>query len=136
MDVPSFLKSRFLARNTFFAHNSKLLLSLLIIIVSLLIRFWCIGSHDLFVEEAYYWNYSQHLDFGYLDHPPMVALLIKTSTMILGTNEFGVRIPALLCWVIAALFSFKLTELVQRGSGLNAVLLLSLMPFFSYSLHY
>lgn len=112
--------------------ESKISISstVLIIFVSLLIRFLCIGSQDVLVEEAYYWNYSQHLDFGYLDHPPMVALLIKASTLIFGTNEFGVRFPALCCWMLAAFFSFKLTELISRGSGKYAVLLLSLMPFY------
>ncbi len=28
-------------------------------------------------DEAYYWYLSQHLDWGYFDHPPMVALLIR-----------------------------------------------------------
>ena len=81
-------------------------------------------------EEAYYWNYAQHMDFSFLDHPPMVAWLIKASTLIFGTNEFGVQFPALLCWAIAAFFSFKWTELIYRGTGQYAVLLLSLMPYF------
>jgi dolichol-phosphate mannosyltransferase len=104
--------------------------TILLIFLSLLVRFLCIGSNDLLVEEAYYWNYSQHLDFSYLDHPPMVALLIKVSTLIFGTNEFSIRFPALFCWGLAALFSFKLTELVSRGSGKYAVLLLSILPFY------
>ncbi len=104
--------------------------SFIIIAVSLLIRLLCIGSNDLLVEEAYYWNYSAHLDFGYLDHPPMVAMLIKIFTTIFGTNEFGVRIASILCWVGAALFSFKLTRLIKPGAGLYAVMLLSILPFF------
>ena len=28
------------------------------------------GQVELMPEEAYYWNYAQHLDIGYLDHPP------------------------------------------------------------------
>ena len=39
---------------------------------------WC----ELFPEEAYYWNYAQHLDTGYLDHPPMVAWLIWLGTAV------------------------------------------------------
>ncbi|KTD71227.1 glycosyltransferase family 39 protein [Legionella tucsonensis] len=112
------------------SQDIRVLFSFSIIFFSVAIRLLCIGSHNLLVEETYYWNYSQHLDFGYLDHPPMVALLIKISTLIFGTNEFAVRIPALLCWGGAAFFSFKLTELIHRGAGLYAVLLLSLMPFY------
>lgn len=82
------------------------------------------------VEEAYYWNYAQHLDFGYLDHPPMVALLIKLSTLVFGTNEFGVRCCSLLCWAITCVFSFKLTNSIFEGAGRYAVMLLSILPFF------
>ncbi|MFZ4428090.1 MAG: glycosyltransferase family 39 protein [Saprospiraceae bacterium] len=28
-------------------------------------------------DEAYYWMYAQRLDWGYFDHPPMVALLAR-----------------------------------------------------------
>src|SRR5215467_823076 len=31
---------------------------------------------ELLDDEAYYWVYSKFLDWGYFDHPPMVALLI------------------------------------------------------------
>ena len=47
-------------------------------------------------EETYYWNYARHLSFGYLDHPPMVAWLIRAATAVFGQNEFGVRAGALL----------------------------------------
>lgn len=103
---------------------------LLIISISLLLHIVCMASADLLVEEAYYWNYAQHLDFSYLDHPPMVAVLIKLSTSIFGTNEFSVRITSLMCWLLTAAFSYKLTELIHRGAGLYAVMLLAILPFF------
>jgi len=31
----------------------------------------------LIPDEAYYWVYSQNLSWGFFDHPPMVAYLIK-----------------------------------------------------------
>lgn len=111
-------------------HKRGVEYSLIIIAVTLLVKLLCIGSNDLLVEEAYYWNYSAHLDIGYLDHPPMVALLIKIFTSIFGTNEFGVRIASILCWAGAALFSFKLTQLIKNGAGIFAIMLLSILPFF------
>lgn len=87
-------------------------------------------NHSLWAEEAYYWNYAQHLDFGYLDHPPMVAFLIKLTTSIFGTHEFSVRLASPLCWIIAVFFSFKLSNLIARGTGWYVVVLLSILPFF------
>ena len=46
---------------------------------------------QLIPDEAYYWVWSRHLAAGYLDHPPMVALLIRLGTACLGTSELGIR---------------------------------------------
>lgn len=45
---------------------------------------------ELFDDEAYYWVYSRFLDWGYFDHPPMIAVLIKLGTSILP-GELGLR---------------------------------------------
>ena len=37
------------------------------------------GTTELLDDEAYYWVFSQHLDWGYFDHPPMTALLIRAE---------------------------------------------------------
>ncbi len=111
-------------------HHRKLELSFIIIALSLLVKLLCIGSNDLLAEEAYYWNYSAHLDIGYLDHPPMVAVLIKIFTTLFGTNEFAVRFASILCWFATAFFSFKFTQLIKPGAGIYAVMLLSILPFF------
>ena len=47
-------------------------------------------------DEAYYWVWSRHLAFGYLDHPPVVAWVIRAGTTMFGTNEFAVRFGAAL----------------------------------------
>jgi len=82
-------------------------------------------------EEAYYWNYSYHMDIGYLDHPPMVAWLIGLGTYLAGKTEIGVRLPAYLCWVIAAWFMFRLTcNLMDRTSAYRSVMLMAVLPIY------
>lgn len=46
---------------------------------------------ELIGDEAYYWEYSRFLSWGYFDHPPVIALLIKTG-YALFSNELGVRL--------------------------------------------
>jgi dolichol-phosphate mannosyltransferase len=89
---------------------------------------------ELMPEEAYYWNYSRHLDIGYLDHPPLVAWLIRLGTSLFGSSEFGVRIAALGCGVAVSIFVFRLTRNVfGEQSALWALLFAQLLPFFFMS---
>ena len=95
------------------------------------LRLIYLGQAELLPEEAYYWNYSQHLDIGYLDHPPMVAWLIWLGTSIFGQNEFGVRVGAFGCWIVTSFFVYRLTRnLFDKSSALVAVLLVQALPYF------
>jgi 4-amino-4-deoxy-L-arabinose transferase-like glycosyltransferase len=59
---------------------------------------------DLYADEAYYWMWSRRPAFGYFDHPPIVAWLIRASTAILP-GEIGVRILFLACGALAVVFA-------------------------------
>ncbi len=97
----------------------------------LVLRILYLGALELMPEETYYWNYSQHLDWGYLDHPPMVAWLIAAGTGLVGTTEFGVRLGAIICWLITSGFMYALSKRIYgRDVGLSAILVLSALPFF------
>ncbi len=76
-----------------------------------LIQAW---GTELFDDEAYYWVYSKFLDWGYFDHPPMVALLIKMGTFLLP-GEIGVR----LFIVVAGILTIRLTELLVAPKNLK-----------------
>ena len=95
------------------------------------LRLMFLGLADLLPQEAYYWNYSQHLDIGYLDHPPMVAWLIWVGTSVFGNNEFGVRIAAWLAWFATAFFSFRLTHRqFGKSAAFVSLLLVAALPFY------
>ncbi|MFK0161067.1 glycosyltransferase family 39 protein [Rhizobium sp. NPDC090279] len=101
------------------------------IVYLLALRLVFLGFSDLVPEETYYWNYAQHLDIGYLDHPPMVAWLIWAGTALFGDNAFGVRVGAYLCWLLTAAFSFGLARnLFDKTTAMACVLLVSVVPFY------
>jgi len=60
-------------------------------------------------DEAYYWVFSKYLDWGYFDHPPMTALLIKIGTTFLS-GELAVRIIPLILNTATIYLTEKLTE--------------------------
>ena len=100
-------------------------------IYAVFLRLVYMRTVNLIPEEAYYWNYAQHLDYGYLDHPPMIAWSIWLMTSILGTSEFAVRAGALFFWFVGAAFSFKFAEnLYNKTAAFLTLLLYACLPFF------
>jgi 4-amino-4-deoxy-L-arabinose transferase-like glycosyltransferase len=66
------------------------------IIVLVLLRIAVGAAAPLAMDEAYYWRLSQHLAGGYLDHPPMFAVVIRLGTLIAGDTQLGVRLVSVL----------------------------------------
>jgi 4-amino-4-deoxy-L-arabinose transferase-like glycosyltransferase len=54
------------------------------------------------VDEAQYWYWSEHLDWGYFSKPPGIAALIKASTALFGDGLLGVKALAMLCYPLTA----------------------------------
>jgi Dolichyl-phosphate-mannose-protein mannosyltransferase len=67
------------------------------------------ASTELIADEAYYWVYSRFPAWGYFDHPPMIAFLIKSGYAIFH-NELGVRLICALLSMFTILITESLTE--------------------------
>jgi dolichol-phosphate mannosyltransferase len=105
--------------------------ALLGILVAMALKIAFATGVELLPEETYYWSYSRHLDYGYLDHPPMVAWLIRLGTGLFGHDALGVRAGALLCGGIASGFMFALVRrLFGASCALGALVLMQVLPFF------
>jgi 4-amino-4-deoxy-L-arabinose transferase-like glycosyltransferase len=86
-------------------------------------RFWAASNTGLAPDEAYYWLWSQTPDFGYADHPPMIAWWIWLSTRILGSNELGVRALTVLSVLVTTIAVYGTgAQLWDRLIGLRAAM--------------
>ncbi len=65
---------------------------------------------DLFVDEAYYWDWAQTPAWGYYSKPPLIAWLIALSTALLGNSEMAVRAGSLCLHPLTAGLLFLLTR--------------------------
>ena len=85
---------------------------------------------ELTFDEAYYALWSRSLAFGYLDHPPMVALFIRASTELFGGSELGVRaISLILVGALPGLIAFVAWRLFRSAeTAAFAVLMWIAMP--------
>jgi hypothetical protein len=54
------------------------------------------GRYGIFRDELYYLACSEHLDFGYVDQPPLIALCAWIARHLFGESLLGLRLlPAL-----------------------------------------
>ncbi|NPA94812.1 MAG: phospholipid carrier-dependent glycosyltransferase [Thermodesulfobacteria bacterium] len=74
---------------------------LLLMTAGVRLAFLLLSPLELSPDEAYYWDWSRNLAWGYYSKPPMVAWLIGAATSILPVSEVGVRFPAVLLNVLA-----------------------------------
>jgi hypothetical protein len=91
-----------------------------------LIRFTYIGTLGIAPDEAYYWDWSRKLSFGYYDHPPMVAWFIYLSTKLFGDTLRGVKFMAIAASFFATFFSYRLAKkYVSQTSSLLLFIVIS-----------
>lgn len=92
-------------------HDQSYAAPLALIVALLTVyRLWVIGhlGIDLYVDEAYYWGWSQNLDWGYFSKPPVIAALIAASTRLLGDGIIAIKLPSLLLYPATAFALYAL----------------------------
>ena len=97
-----------------------------LLIAITIFRLFYISRLDLAPDEAYYWTWSRHLQWGYYDHPPLVAFLIFLTTAVAGSGEFGVRLAWVIIGAIITVILYRLTANIfrsERAGFLSAVLM-------------
>jgi 4-amino-4-deoxy-L-arabinose transferase-like glycosyltransferase len=83
------------------------------------------GLFDLRTDEAYYWTWSKEQVLSFLDHPPMIAWLIRFGTAIFGDTSLGVRFGGI---VALAVTQVLLADIVRRVTqDLRAMVIAVLM---------
>ncbi len=104
-------------------QNRKKLYTL--IFITTIVRLLIAASIDLGNDEVYYWTYAQHLQWNYFDHPPMVGLLIKMTTLnLLLKSAFFVRLSAICFAATSTWLIYKIVvNIKNEEAGYFAALL-------------
>ena len=79
----------------------------MVFVILLLIKLAIAMTLAPFGDEAFYWQESRHLAWGYSDLPPLTAWLIRLGESVAGHGLFGMRWPFLLLgsalpWLVVA----------------------------------
>ena len=104
---------------------------ILFLIALTLLRLCMAGQMELSPDEAYYYQWSQRLDWAYYSKGPGVAMAIRIGTALLGASELGVRLLSPFLALGSSLFMFALARRLYGDSvAVWTVLLMNLTPIF------
>ncbi len=97
-----------------------------------LLRLLYIGQLELSPDEAYYYQWSERLDWSYFSKGPGVAATMWLSTHLFGVSEFGIRVfsPLLSLGTSLLLLSFA-RRLYGESVAIWTVLLVNVTPIFT-----
>src|ERR687894_3192943 len=81
-------------------------------LAKLLVHLLTNGNYGYFRDEFYYVAAGEHLDLGYVDFPPFVAIVADVSRFLLGDSPMALRfLPALAGSLVVVLAGLMAREL-------------------------
>ena len=96
--------------------------------LKLLVHLYAHNIYGLHRDEYLYVAEGEHLSWGYMEVPPMIAILAKTATTLFGNTTFAVRFFPMLIGAISVflvgmlarqLGGKKMAQLVAAGAFLS-----------------
>ncbi len=60
--------------------------------MQMIVHFVTNGNYGIFRDEFYYLECVRHLDWGYVDHPPLSIALLAASVRLFGDGQWPIRI--------------------------------------------
>jgi hypothetical protein len=97
----------FLIKNIMLRNHKNLFF--LLLAVWFLVNLIQAGYSEILSDEAYYGLYGRHLAWGYFDHPPLIALLTRISSVFFKGN-LGIRFMTVVLQVFTLLITWKIID--------------------------
>src|SRR6202451_4614314 len=117
---------RVLARES---ARTSIVLLLSLALAKLLIQFAGINHFGFFRDELYYMACGQHLAWGYIDQPPLIALIAWFARHAFGDSLFAVRLLSALAGAAVVFLTGWIA--CEFGGGLFAQFLAALAMLFA-----
>ncbi len=124
-----------IAAERYLGRRANLLLLLLLTALTayrIIVLHW--AGFSLYVDEAQYWTWAQHLDWGYYSKPPVVAAVIAATTSICGNSELCVKAGSLILYPLAAWLIFEIARrLFDTRTGFWSSIIFVTLPGAAFS---
>ncbi len=86
-----------------------------LLLCSILFKLIIAGLIELGNDEVYYYTYALQPDWNHFDHPPMVGLLIRLTTINLyWLNDITMRLGAILGCAISTYFIYQTGKIISN----------------------
>ncbi len=93
------------------------------------LRIAAASAYPLVDDEAYYWVWSRHLAWGYPDHPPAVAAMVRVTTLLGGDSAVAIRLGPILLAFGSSLLMYDLgRRMFSKHVGMLAAAGYQLLP--------
>ena len=93
-------------------------------LAKLLFHLLTAGRYGIFRDELYYLACSEHLDFGYVDQPPLIAFVTWVARHLFGESLLGLRLLPAVAGAATVWLTGKLAR--EMGGGVFAQALAAL----------
>ena len=106
------IKTKFLTHDFLWSDNAILIY---LALAKLIIHLLTSTGYGYFVDELYYLEATKHLDFGYVDMPPLIPLLMALSKLVLGVSLFALQIFPAIAGAVMVYFTGLLAREMKGG---------------------
>jgi len=96
---------------------------------TLLLHLLTATRYGIFRDELYYLACSEHLSWGYVDQPPLIALIAWLVRHLFGSSLVGLRLLPAIAAAVVVLLTGKLVR--EMGGGRTAQALAALAVLFA-----
>lgn len=102
--------------NKYFLINGNSPWPLRIILFIFLLRVIIACTMGLMPQDAYYYFYSEHLDYSYFDHPPAVAYMLRGFGYLLGHSVMAIKWTDFIMGLASLFLFFELSKKFNSDS--------------------
>jgi Dolichyl-phosphate-mannose-protein mannosyltransferase len=93
----------------------------------LLFHLFTANRYGIFRDELYYLACSEHLDWGYVDQPPLIALVTWLARNVLGESLLALRLLPAIAGAVLVWLTGKLTRDMGGGPFAQALAALAVL---------
>lgn len=98
----------------------------------LLLHLLTVARYGIFRDEMYYWACSQHMAWGYVDHPPFTVWIAWLARHIFGNSPLGVRLLPAVAGAALVWLTGKLAREMGGGRFAQAMAALAVLVVPTY----